>query len=61
MEDLNQILLTKPAEVVQEAHQMLEKHGWHVKMLKSELYIVAHFVCQVMFRVLHYAMYVPTV
>ena len=38
MEDLNQILLTKPAEVVQEAHQVLEKHGWHVKMLKSELY-----------------------
>ena len=36
---LNQVLLTKPAEVVQEACQVLEKHGWPVKEeLKSELY-----------------------
>ena len=38
-DDLNQLLLTKPAEVVQEAFQVLEKHGYHVKEeLKSELY-----------------------
>ena len=42
---LNQVLLTKPAEVVQEVCQVLEKHGCSVKKLKSELYyIVAHFV-----------------
>ena len=36
---LNQVLLTKPAEVVQEACQVLENHGWSVKKkLKSELY-----------------------
>ena len=36
---LCQVLLTKPAEVLQEAVQMLEKHGCHVKAeLKSELY-----------------------
>ena len=34
---LAQVLLAKPAEVVQEACQMLEKHGFSVK-LKSELY-----------------------
>ena len=33
-----QVLLTKPAEVVQEACHMLEKHGYPVKKLKSELY-----------------------
>ena len=32
------VLLTKPAEVVQEAGQVLEKHGCHVKELKSGLY-----------------------
>ena len=37
--DLNEVLLTKPAEVVQEACQVLEKHGYPVKVeLKSELY-----------------------
>ena len=36
---LAQVLLTKPAEVVQEACQVLEKHGCRVKKeLKSELY-----------------------
>ena len=36
---LNQVLLAKPAEVVQEACQVLEKHGCYVKEeLKSELY-----------------------
>ena len=45
---LNQVLSIKPAEVVQEACQVLEKHGCPVKDLKSELYysgtllIVAH-------------------
>ena len=35
----HQVLLIKPAEVVQEACQVLEKHGWPVKKeLKSELY-----------------------
>ena len=61
---LNQVLLTKPAEVVQEACQVLEKHGWSVKKLKSELYYSST-LCQVMFQVLHYAnlivAHVPTV
>ena len=35
---LVQELLTKPAEVVQEVCQVLEKHGCSVKKLKSELY-----------------------
>ena len=36
---LAQVLLTKPAEVVQEACQVLEKHGCSMKKeLKSELY-----------------------
>ena len=35
---LIQVLLTKPTEVVEEACQVLEKHGWPVKKLKSELY-----------------------
>ena len=38
-EHLNQVLLTKPAEVVQEACHVLEKHGCPVEEeLKSELY-----------------------
>ena len=32
------VLSTKPAEVVQEACQVLEQHGYPVKKLKSELY-----------------------
>ena len=32
------VLSTKPAEVVQEACQVLEKHGCHVEKLKSGLY-----------------------
>ena len=32
------VLSTKPAEVVQEACQVLEKHGYRVKELKSGLY-----------------------
>ena len=52
---LTQILLTKPAEVVQEACQVLEKHGYPVKKeLKSELYCSST-LCQVVFQVLHYA------
>ena len=52
---LNQVLLTKPAEVVQEACQVLEKHGCHVrKELKSELYY-SNTLCQVVFQVLCYA------
>ena len=31
------VLSTKPAEVVQEACQVLKKHGYPVKELKSEL------------------------
>ena len=51
---LKQVLLTKPAEVVQEACQVLEKHGYPVKKLKSELYYSST-LCQVVFQVLHYA------
>ena len=36
---LNQVLLTKPAEVMQESCQVLKKHGCRVEVeLKSELY-----------------------
>ena len=48
------VLSIKPVEVVQEACQMLEKHGWPVKKLKSELYCSST-LCQVVFQVLHYA------
>ena len=51
---LAQVLSTKPAEVVQEACQVLEKHGWPVKKLMSELYYSST-LCQVVFQVLHYA------
>ena len=52
---LNQVLLTKPVEVMQEACQVLEKHGCSVnKELKSELYYSST-LCQVVFQVLHYA------
>ena len=52
---LPKVLLTKPAEVVQEACEVLEKHGCPVKKkLKSELYYSST-LCQVVFRVLHYA------
>ena len=55
MDHLNQVLLTKPAEVVQEACQVLEKHGYPVeKELKSELYYSST-LCQFVFQVLHYA------
>ena len=54
-EHLNQVLSTKPAEVVQEASQVLEKHGCSVKEeLKSEL-CYSSTLCQVVFQVLHYA------
>ena len=50
---LPQVLLTKPAEVVQEACQVLEKHGCPVrKELKSELFST---LCQGVFQVLHSA------
>ena len=49
------VLLTKPAEVVEEACQVLEKHGYQVEEeLKSELYYSST-LCQVVLRVLHYA------
>ena len=48
------VLSTKPAEVVQEACQVLEKHGFPVQKLESELYYSST-LCQVVFRVLHYA------
>ena len=51
---LVQALSTKPAEVVQEACHVLEKHGCSVKKLKSELYYSST-LCQVKFQVLHYA------
>ena len=52
---LNQVVLSKPAEVVQEACQVLEKYGCPVKNeLKSELYYSST-LCHVVFQVLHYA------
>ena len=52
---LNHVLLKKPTEVVQEACQVLEKHDCRVEEeLKSELYY-SSILCQVVFRVLHYA------
>ena len=52
---LVQVLSTKPAEVVQEARQVLEKHGCSVKKeLKSELYYSST-LCQFAFQVLRYA------
>ena len=52
---LAQVLSTKPAEVVQEACQVQKKHGCRVKEeLKSELYYTST-LCQVAFRILHYA------
>ena len=51
---LPKVLLTKPAEVVQEACQVLEKHGCRVKKLKSKL-CYSSILCQVVFQVLHYA------
>ena len=50
MDHLNEVLLTKPAEVVQEACQMLEKHGCYVEEeLKSEFYYSST-LCQVVFQ-----------
>ena len=50
VDNLNQILSTKPAEVVQEACQVLEKHGFGVKEeLKSELYHSST-LCQAVFK-----------
>ena len=51
----NQVLSIKPAEVVQEACEVVEKHGCSVKKeLKSELYYSST-LCQVVFQILHYA------
>ena len=51
---LCQVLLMKPADVVQEAIPVLEKHGCDVNdELKSELYYSST-LCQVVFQVLHY-------
>ena len=49
-----QVLLTKPADVVQDACVVLEKHGCPVKKLKSELYYSST-LWQIVFQVLHYA------
>ena len=49
MYHLDHVLSTKPAEMVQEACQVLEKHGWHVKKLRSELYYSST-LCQVVFH-----------
>ena len=47
VDPLTQVLLTKPADVVQEACQVLETHGCSVKkQLKSELYYSST-LCQV--------------
>ena len=51
---LTQVLLTKPAEVVQEACQVLETHGCPVKELRSEL-CYSSTLCQVVFQVVHYS------
>ena len=57
---LAQVLLTKPAEVVQEACRVLEKHGCSVKRkLKSELHYSST-LCQIVFQVLHYANLIVT-
>ena len=56
---LTQVLSTKPAEVVQKAYLVLEKHGYSVKMLKSELYYSST-LCQVVFSLLHYANLIVT-
>ena len=53
-DNLTHILLTKPAEVVQEACEVLEKHGCSVKQLKSELYYNSK-ICQCVFQVMRYA------
>ena len=51
---LCEVLLTKPAEVVQEATQVLEEHECDVEEeLKGELYYSST-LCQVVFQVLHY-------
>ena len=62
VDHLNHVLLTKPAEVVQEACQVLEtleKCNWSVKELPSEFYYSSTF-CQVVFQVLHYANLIVT-
>ena len=52
---LTHVLSTKPVKVVQEACQVLERHGCRVEeKLKSELYYSST-LCQVVFQVLHYA------
>ena len=48
-EHLNQALLTKPAEVVQEACQVLETHGYMAVKKLSELYYSST-LCQVVFQ-----------
>ena len=50
---LAQVLSTKPAQVLQEACQVLELHGYPVKKLKSKLYYSST-LFQVVFQVLHY-------
>ena len=53
--NLDKVLSNKPAEIVQEACRVLEKHGCPVKEeLKSELYYSST-LFQVVFQVLHYA------
>ena len=55
---LYKVVLFKPAEVVQETNQVLEKHGCHVEELKSEFcYIVFY---QVVFMHSHTCTHTPT-
>ena len=57
---LNVVLSIKPAEVAQEACQVLEKHDCPVKKkLKSKLYYSST-LCEVVFQVLHYATFIVT-
>ena len=52
---LTHVLSVKPAEEVQIACLVLEKHGYPLEEeLKSELYYSST-LCQVVFQVLHYA------
>ena len=49
---ITHVLSTKPAEVLQEACLVLEKHGYPVKKLKSELYTAPYIPCTI---VAHFA------
>ena len=49
MECLAPLPVTKPAEVVQEACQVLQQHGYPIEELQSELYYSSmHTLCSVL-------------